>query len=215
MNFLKKMLNDPALWSLIVMNLFFVNYFENHPNSFKTHLWLYWLQSVLIGVFNFFALLTLKKLDAFPVTVNGKEIDVSKQKNGCIAFFFLVHYGIFHLVYFVFLATGFKEYGSIDTSLFKYGIVILFINQIISFVQSKSREKENPSNVVGKLFTPYLRIIPMHLTILLPTFFNFSSIHIFIILKTIADVIMHLITTGWYWNKEEKRVGDIANTDML
>ena len=52
----KKISTDPAFWSLIIMNLLFVQYFREQPNTFKTYVWLYWLQSVMIGIFNFFTL---------------------------------------------------------------------------------------------------------------------------------------------------------------
>ena len=50
------------------------------------------------------------------------------------------------------------------------------------------------------MFTPYLRIIPMHLTIILgATLGGGAGLIVFGILKTIADAIMHVI--------EHKRLG--------
>jgi hypothetical protein len=57
-------------------------------------------------------------------------------------------------------------------------------------------------------FTPYLRIVPMHLTILLPKFLGWTPGLTFLILKTIFDVVGHLVTTKYYWNKEEKIEGE-------
>ncbi|MFI5195847.1 MAG: hypothetical protein ACHQD8_02040, partial [Chitinophagales bacterium] len=42
--------------------------------------------------------------------------------------------------------------------------------------------------------TPYIRILPMHLTILIPAFFHVSNLGVFLILKSIADVLMYIVT---------------------
>lgn len=42
------------------------------------------------------------------------------------------------------------------------------------------------------MFYPYARIIPMHLTIIFGPAFNLS-LPLFLLLKTIADVIMHSV----------------------
>lgn len=55
-----------------------------------------------------------------------------------------------------------------------------------------------PGNI-GKMFIlPYLRVIPMHLTILLPAFPGVSAITIFLILKTLVDVLFYLIANNQF-----------------
>lgn len=205
----KKISTDPAFWSLIIMNLLFVQYFREQPNTFKTYVWLYWLQSVMIGIFNFFTLAIANGFtEKDPIT--GK-----RGGNLFLSFFFLFHYGTFHLVYMVFIATGHDFQGKLDFTIFKYGAGMILINQLINFIQSRIREKEHPTSIGASFILPYLRIIPMHLTILLPAWLHISSVSLFIILKTFADVIMHLVTTRWYWSTEKKIIGDVAKTDLL
>jgi hypothetical protein len=51
----------------------------------------------------------------------------------------------------------------------------------------------------GKLFLlPYLRIVPMHLTILAPALFGLKPSTIFLVLKMIADLVMYFVTRSLY-----------------
>lgn len=211
MTSLRKILTDPAFWSLLLMNLLFIKYFTENPGTFKTFLWIYWLQSVVLGIFNFFTLLTMQDTDT-----KNSFTGFSKQNGyGCLAFFFLIHYGGFHFVYSIFLATNFNDSGIFDWKIFKYAALSILINQLIWFIQNKFKQRQKNPNPGRIFFTPYLRIIPMHLTILLPAFFHLSSVTVFLMLKTLADVLLHLVTTSWYWTKEKPVIGDIAQTDLL
>lgn len=59
----------------------------------------------------------------------------------------------------------------------------------------KKNVLEQQANV-GRIFTtPYLRIVPMHLMILLPNILDMSVTVVFLILKTVADIAMYLATT--------------------
>ena len=61
-----------------------------------------------------------------------------------------------------------------------------------------------------RFFIPYLRVVPMHLTILLPKFIGaFSAYPLFLVLKTIADLLTHSITMNIYG--KDKDDGDIFN----
>lgn len=135
------------------------------------------------------------------MTFNGKPATV-KQAKGCLPVFFLVHYGIFHLVYFVFLLVDFKI-SNLDFNFWKWVIAGIFMNQLILFVQNKTKYANTPRNIGNMFIIPYLRIVPMHLTILLPKFLGWTPGLTFLILKTVFDVIGHLITTPYYWTKKE------------
>lgn len=199
--FLRRILWDPATWSLILMNVFIIMYYYEYPGGFKTYLWIFWLQSVVLGLFNFMHLLTLGKSATGNMSFNNKQ--VKQGSMGCVSFFFLFHYEFFHLVYAIFLVSSFNAMGKLDFSLFKYAALAIFANQIIWFVQAKFRQKEHPISIDKVFFLPYLRIIPMHLVILIPAFIHVSSIALFLVLKTIMDVAMQVVTTKWYWNSEK------------
>jgi len=198
---LQKILRDPALWTLIILNLFFIYEFRNDPSQYTSIIWLYWCQSVLIGVFNFLDMITIKNVDT-DVIVNGKPI-TKRQARGCFPFFFLLHYGIFHLVYFVFLAMDFKLSSSNFTYL-KWALAGVLLQQVIHFVQMKIKSTTTSRSIGTMFIAPYLRIVPMHLTILLPKLLGWAPALTFLILKTAFDVIGYLVTTKYYWGKEDK-----------
>jgi len=201
---LQKILRDPSFWTLIALNLFFIYEVKDNPTQYTTVIWLYWLQSVLIGLFNFIDMLTLKtkNIDVSNMTFNDKPATPAGAK-GCLPIFFLFHYGIFHFVYLIFLFVDFK----ISNTNFSYvgmAAVVIFLQQVIQFVQNKVKFASRSRNIASMFFTPYLRIVPMHLTILLPKFLGWTPGLTFLILKTVFDVIGHLVTTKYYWNNEER-----------
>lgn len=199
----QKILRDPAMWSLISLNLFFIYEFKDDPGQYTSIIWLYWCQSVLIGIFNFLDMITLKDVDVSNMTFNNKPA-TAKQAKGCLPFFFLFHYGIFHIVYFVFLLVDFKL-SDTNFSYLKLALGGVLLQQIIHFTQSKIKYSQQPGNIGTMFFIPYLRIVPMHLTILLPKFLGWTPALTFLILKTVFDVLGQLLTTRYYWSKEEPK----------
>ena len=200
---LQKILRDPGLWTLIALNLFFIYEVKDDPKQYTTVIWLYWFQSVLIGLFNFTDMLTVKtkNIDVSNMTFNDKPVTPVRAK-GCLPVFFLFHYGIFHFAYLIFLLIDFK----ISDANFSYlgaAAAGVILQQVIHFTQTKIRYAHRPRNISSMFFTPYLRIVPMHLTILLPAFLGWTPALTFLILKSVFDVIGHLITTKYYWNNEQ------------
>jgi hypothetical protein len=150
-------------------------------------------------------MITIKNVNA-DITVNEKPATRAQAK-GCFPLFFLVHYGIFHFAYLFFLLIDFKLTDT-NFSYLKWALAGVFLQQVIHFAQLKTKYAETARNVSSMFFTPYLRIVPMHLTILLPKFLGWTPGLTFLILKTIFDVVGHLVTTKYYWNKEEKLEGE-------
>jgi hypothetical protein len=190
---LKRILLDPAFVFLIAINAYCIWYYQNTPNEFNTLVFLYWGQSVLIGLFNFVDLLTVRNVIKESFEINGRPVDNSFKAKGCTALFFLFHYGFFHLVYFVFIAIDSKL--KVDLHFILIGLVAFSLNLILQFIRHKQCEATHPVNVGTIFMLPYLRIIPMHLMILGPVFLHWKASTIFLVLKTLADVIMYLITS--------------------
>jgi hypothetical protein len=204
----QKIVRDPAMWSLILLNLLFIYEFKDDPRQYTSIIWLYWCQSVLIGVFNFLDMITLKNIDVSDINISGKPA-TSKQAKGCLPLFFLFHYSMFHVGYFIFLLVDFKL-SDTNFSYLKWALGGVFLQQVIHFTQNKIKYAHQPGNISRMFFTPYLRIVPMHLTILLPKFLGWTPALTFLILKTIFDVLGQLMTTRYYWDKEKvKREGYI------
>lgn len=125
------------------------------------------------------------------------------QAKGCLPFFFAFHYGIFHIVYLVFLSID-LSFSNIDFGFLKWAIAGIIVNQLIYFVQNKTIYSNIPRNIGTMFFTPYLRIVPMHLIILMPGFLGWTPALTFLVLKTVFDVIGHIVTTRYYWTKEKE-----------
>jgi Family of unknown function (DUF6498) len=193
---LKKIVTDWSLWVLIIFNLYLLDYYRQNPTEMATIIFLYWAQSVLIGFVNFFDMLTLPKSKTDMIAVNEKPEKGTIEGKGCMAFFFLFHYGAFHIAYLVFMLI--KIDGKINFHFVQIGLAILACNLVIDFIRNKMQQRYQQVNV-GKMFIlPYARIVPMHLMIMLPEFFGVSNFTVFIILKIVMDLVMHFALSNHY-----------------
>ena len=186
----KRSIYDPGLWFLLFINAGLIYYYVNNSAEFNTLVWIFWLQSVLIGIFNFFELYSVKDPDSSSMSMNGQP--VTKGGMGCAAFFFLIHYGIFHFVYGVFLLTGYRT--GVNNKLVLLTAGIFLIESTWQFIRRRFTPENGPVNVGKLFFVPYLRVIPMHFMILLPSLLGAGSSVIFLVLKTVADAGMYLLT---------------------
>jgi hypothetical protein len=178
---------------LIGINIYLVFHYYNNPAIFTTLIWLYWSQSVLMGLFNVVDILTVRTVQTEPEKPNDQPMSSIFKYRAGGASFFAMHYGFFYLVYLIFIA-NMKRSGPFQWEFFKYFIMAFFAGQVINFVQHKIQQRHRASNIGTMFFIPYLRIVPMHLTILVPAFFQISNLGIFLILKSVADVLMYIIT---------------------
>jgi len=193
----KRVIIDPSFWILLIANILLIYNYERNPKIFTTLVWLYLGQNVLYGFFNFLDILTLKKVDTTGYEVNDDSEGKKKEFGKATAWVFLCHYGFFHVVYAIFLSTMNKS-GPFDWSFFKYYLAVFFIFQVVNFIQHKMQDKERAGNLQSMFGAPYLRIIPMHLCILVPTFLNVSGLTVFLVLKLVADVFMYVATNAYY-----------------
>jgi hypothetical protein len=191
-NLLQRITKDPGFWFLVLMNSYLIYYYLDHPGEFNTIVWIYWMQSILIGFFNFIDLMTVKNPDETSMKMNDQP--VTKSNMGCAAWFFLFHFGFFHFVYAIFLLAGNLKGANGKIILLTAGI--FFAESTLQLLRRKRVANTIKVNV-GKMFmTPYLRIIPMHLMILAPAFLGITGGSIlFLVLKTVADIGMYLLTT--------------------
>ena len=188
---LQRIIKDPGFWFLLLMNGYLIYYYQQQPGEFNTIIWIYWLQSVLIGLFNFLDLLMVKNPDSTSMSINSQP--VTKGSMGCAAWFFLLHYGFFHFVYAIFLLVG-KNSG-VNGKLLLITAGIFVTEGTIQLIRKRNSLQSEKVNVGKMFFTPYLRIVPMHLMILVPSFLGITASVLFLVLKTIADAGMYLLTT--------------------
>jgi len=187
---LKKLFSNPSFLFLIAGNMYCIWYYQNNPGAFTTIIWIYWFQSITIGFFNFIDLLTLKNYDAGDFKINNQPL--TAQNKGCTAWFFLLHFGFFHLGYAIFLLVDFGI-RSVNKMMLLLGVATFLLESILNFIKQKKLEQRMPFSIGTLFFMPYLRIVPMHLMILLPAFFGWKPSLLFLGLKMGADIISFLL----------------------
>jgi hypothetical protein len=190
---LKRILFDPAFLFLVAINVYCIWYYQNNPDEFYTIVFLYWGQSVLIGLFNFVDILTVKNVVPGSMELNDSPVKSTAKTKGCAATFFAVHYGAFHLAYGIFILVYSKL--KIDFRFVLIGLAAFSLNLIMQFARNKQWQQTHSVNLGAMFFLPYLRIVPMHLMILGPVFLHWQASTIFLVLKTAADVIMYIVTS--------------------
>lgn len=187
-----------SLGSLVLGNIYLGVLLVTDRISLLTVVWAFWIQSIVIGVSTFSRIVKLKEDElqnrfGFPTSF----VKVAS------AFFFVLQYGGFHLVYAVFLIIG-SVISVMVTPSAGPGLDLLGI--LIStafFITSAASEKKEVRHSLKRLmFMPYLRILPMHFIILFWAFSQGPSLlGVFILLKTIADVGMYLLEH--YFDKKQ------------
>jgi len=194
--------------SLIFSNLLVIVFAVVDNLSAVDILWIYWTQSVIIGIFNFIKILSLKEFSTEGFRQGGKQVLPTKGAKISTAIFFLFHYGFFHVIYAVFIGS-FSTFGKIgnvgnDTNYILYASLTFFASYFIEFINSKNEQSDVLPNLGSLMFAPYARIIPMHLTIILGGFIgaaggllsantNLAIIILFAAIKTIVDLITHSV----------------------
>ena len=156
---------------------------------------IYWSQSVVIGIGNFFRILGLQRFSTEGFKINGKAAEPTDQTRRSTAWFFLVHYGFFHVVYLIFIIAD-----SNDATLFDWTLLLCVLAFVLEYVpehrQQRAYDRSQVPNIGALMFTPYLRILPMHITIIFAFGQTDSTwgLLLFGSLKTVADVGMLMIS---------------------
>ncbi len=188
--YFRRYYTDPSFLLLLAANVYCLWYYQNHEGGFNTIIWIYWFQSVIIGLFNFLDLLLVKNYDAGSLTINKEP--VTPLNKGCTAWFFLVHYGGFHLGYGIFLLVSYNIL-LVNGLYLLIGIMVFFLEATLAFIRRRRAEATTKVSLGTMFFLPYLRIIPMHLTILLPAFASIKPSILFLLLKTGADIFAYFV----------------------
>lgn len=170
----RSILRDPSLWLLLLSNVATIAIAIQQEWGLMNLLWVYWIQSVVIGYFNFRRM---------------------REAQSSQAFFFAMHYGIFHVTYLGFLAAWPAELwgnaGALDVPFIVVSGVIFLANHTFSYFYHAAHSA--PQNSDTLFWYPYARVLPMHLAILTAAFLGALALPLFLALKTIADLVMHII----------------------
>lgn len=159
-------------------------------------LWVYWLQNIIIGFFNWRRMMNLKEFSTENFKSNGVQLPSTKATKQSTALFFLAHYGFFHAVYLVFLIQIIDDIPSLALLHGAIGLAIFFLNHFFSYNYNRELDDASRPNIGTIMFLPYLRVIPMHLVLMFAISMDRQSLGpllFFLLLKTTADVLMHVI----------------------
>lgn len=212
-----------ALTSLVVANLAAIFFFVVSDASILQVIWIYWLQSVIIGAVNVVRILKLDFSRPVP-QVDGAPVPPAPSAGWgafikvFLAGFFIMHYGGFHFAYLVFLVIFTLEdtftFNGVEQQ-FSLGevsaVAVLLsgfafaVHHVISFIDERMEVRRNPHagavSTGRAMVQPYLRILPMHLTIIMGPIISLKLGNTwvfvaFMILKTMADVRLYQIGTS-------------------
>ena len=183
---------DPSAWSLLAANLIAIALALWERWNLAPLMWIYWGQSCIIGWFNFARILSLKEFSTENFRINNRPAAPTRGTQLFTAFFFLFHYGMFHLGYFIFMQKQ-RPLPSVDHVPVLICIGVFFVNHLFSFQHNLEGDRRQKRNIGKLMFFPYARIIPMHLTIILGAEVarGPSVLLLFLVLKTVADLVMH------------------------
>jgi hypothetical protein len=178
-----------------------------------TILFIYWAQSIIIGIFTVVSLLgadtaALAADLGKPIQKWGGSGTVSARHAGfckcCLAGFFCLHYGLFHWAYFSFIVKSglFGIVNFSDPNIW-FSCALFFANHFYSYLTYRQQEPKEAMYINEQFFRPYQRIIPMHLTIIFGSVVIFALqvfgiqstmpvLVLFLVLKTYSDITAHL-----------------------
>jgi hypothetical protein len=153
-------------------------------------IWVYWLQSLIIG---YFQVLKIKNMEIFTTDrfyINEKPVEPNNDTKLKVIYIFILTYALFHLFYLFFIPVlGMPEVKG----LMIMGILYL-ANHYYSYLENKEIDKRTVRNIGEMMMIPFVRIIPIHITMIFAAGFgNRISLIYFLGLKTIVDLIMHNI----------------------
>src|SRR5438067_9337311 len=187
-------LSDSSVWSLVAANSVALGLALYQHWSLASLLILYWAQSIIIGVANVFRILNLERFSTANFTINNRPVEPTPQLKRQAARFFALHYGVFHAVYLGFIV-AFPRGEALWTWPLALGVAVFALNHLWSYRRNRAADRQGTPNIGILMFMPYGRIVPMHAIVLSGLVFAPTGIGIviFIVLKTAADVAMHIV----------------------
>ncbi|TKR30774.1 hypothetical protein FCE95_11795 [Luteimonas gilva] len=154
-------------------------------------LWPYWIQSVIVGGYARKRMLQLADFSTEGFTSNDQPVPENEAGKRSTALFFTLHYGFFHLAYLIFLCAE-HPVGQLRDALILLACGVSFaLSQRQTYAVQHAADLRGRPNLGALMFTPYLRVVPMHLAIIVGSVFGGSgSVLFFAALKTASDLLL-------------------------
>ncbi len=171
------LITHPSMWVVLATNLVVFVLPGFGMDQAITLVWIYWTQSVMIGIVH------ACKMLFYRFREDDSATGVFNTKIGT-AIFFLFHYGFFHLVYVFFIGTE-----NVNWQLLQEAAGIMLGGILVNSVLHYRNENSGDWKLGAFMMRPYLRIIPMHIAIILGGIAGGPGIFVFLIVfKTILDL---------------------------
>ncbi len=132
---------DSSSWLLLISNIITIFIAVIERWSLYIIMTVYLCQGIIIGMFNFIRILQLKEFEAKGLKINGKPAETGSATKNFVAFFFLVHYGLFHLIYSSFILPGLFLIEKLNLFWLLASIAIFFVNHYFSFFYNLEQDK--------------------------------------------------------------------------
>lgn len=203
---------DHAVTGIVLMNVLVIVVALVSGDGLVMLMWPYWIQSVVIGYYNVRRIQKLQRFSTDGLKINGSAVDPTPSTKRQTWVFFTIHYGFFHFGYFIFLlafSAGALAEQVTDADVAAMGISAISpwqalwiastaVGYLVSHGQSHREHVEadlrGTQNIGTLMFVPYIRIVPMHITIIIGAMLGDGlGLLLFGSLKTVADVVMHKV----------------------
>lgn len=175
-------------------------------------LWAYWIQSVIVGYYARERMLSLREFSTEGFTSGGQRVPEDEAGKRSTARFFVLHYGFFHLGYLVFLFAQHRVAGAFDWLVLVACGVSFALSQRKTYQVQHAADLRGRPNLGALMFTPYLRVLPMHLTILFGAGGQgTAALLVFCTLKTASDLGLDAIDRRMAERGALKRPASVAD----
>ncbi len=194
---------DLSAWALILTNFITISFAYANHWAFSTIIWVYWCQTLIIGVFAFLRVLRLTDVSHHGVErIQPRMYTRLKLRNSLL---FVAHFtvvqGCLTLILGAFLGPVTNQNGAILLS----SSLLFFCNHLFSYYYNRKKDSAVRKNIGIMVVRPYLRLLPLFVSFLfigmfVAAFFLVNDQQlapaayvVLFVLKTGADVIAHTL----------------------
>ncbi|MBR9918126.1 hypothetical protein GYB29_10695 [bacterium] len=180
---------DPEFWFILAYNLVILYLYITGRVDPHFVIWAYYLQSVYIG------LQYVVHSFIYTKRTTGSIFPLKKMS---MTFFFVVHYGLFHFVYFVFLVVMSAKSEDVVNLIDYIKLTLGFLAVNLLFFAVREALPTTPVHKAPSFLLPYARIAPIHIFIIVGMNADFilDGFTIFILLKIFFDMVVYAFTGG-------------------